>query len=109
MTYLKVSAYLPYGIWYNIKNFEKIRSNGEYVSLESPLSSIYVLLRAGNIIAVQIPKTTTEETRKGDLILVVGLDSVNASKGELYWDSGDGLDNRLLGEFNIFEFIAQNV
>ncbi len=70
---------------------------------------INVLLRAGHIIAVQMPKTTTDETRKGDLILVAGLDSSNSALGQLYWDSGDGLDNIILGEFNIFEFIAQNV
>jgi len=68
-----------------------------------------VLLRAGHIIAAQSPKTTTEETRKEDLILAVGLDAQNKASGQLFWDSGDGLDNLILGEYNIFEFNAQNV
>jgi hypothetical protein len=70
---------------------------------------INVLLRGGYIIARQLPDITTEKTRKGDFILEVALDLNDMASGQLFWDSGDGLDNLILGQFNIFEFVAQNV
>jgi alpha-glucosidase (family GH31 glycosyl hydrolase) len=100
---------LPPGIWYDINAYNWTKSVGQYFELQSPITSINVLLRGGYIIARQLPHITTEQTRNGDFILEVGLDSNGMASGQLFWDSGDGLDNLILGQFNIFEFVAQNV
>lgn len=103
-----VEAYLPPGVWYHLKNYTTYESKGQVYVLDSPLDTINLLLRSGHILATQLPKTTTTETRKGDFILIVGLDPNGRADGSLFWDSGDGLDNLLLREFNIFEFSAEN-
>jgi alpha-glucosidase (family GH31 glycosyl hydrolase) len=100
---------LPPGVWYDLNAYNWTKSVGQYFELQSPISLINVLLRGGYIIARQLPDITTEKTRKGDFILEVALDLNDMASGQLFWDSGDGLDNLILGQFNIFEFVAQNV
>ncbi len=105
----QVNAYLPTDIWYDMNNYTTYESSGQFFRLDSNLTSINLLLRSGHILVKQLSKTTTEETRKGNFSLIVGLDANNRANGSLFWDSGDGLDNLLLKEYNLFEFIAQNV
>ncbi len=100
---------MPPGVWYDLNAYNWTKSVGQYFELQSPISLINVLLRGGYIIARQLPNITTEQTRKGDFILQVALDFNGMASGQLFWDSGDGLDNLILGQFNIFEFVAQNV
>ncbi|CAG2113559.1 unnamed protein product, partial [Medioppia subpectinata] len=103
-----VNAYLPPGVWYDLRNHSSYEArSGQYFTLDSPLTDINVLLRSGHIVVTQTPEVTTADTRKGDFIMIVGLDAESKANGSLYWDSGDGLDNILLREFNLFEFSVQ--
>lgn len=104
-----VNAYLPPGLWYDLKKYTSYPSTGQTIKMDSPLTDINLLVRSGNILVTQKPKTTTEETRNGNFSLFVALNSEETATGSLYWDSGDGLDNLLLRQFDLIEFYAQNV
>ena len=101
---------MPPTVWYDLRNHNTYQSTGQNVRLNSPLNTgPNLLLRSGHILVSQTPKTTTEETRNGDFILSVGLDGQDKAEGELYWDSGDGLDTLSHKEYDLFGFVSQNV
>lgn len=57
----------------------------------------------------QDANVTIELTKASNFKLVILLDnSTSDAVGELYWDSGDGLDTEQLGAFNQYQFTAHN-
>lgn len=49
------------------------------------------MIRGGSILPAQKPANTTTASRKNNFHLLIALDHVAKSKGELYWDDGDSL------------------
>ena len=104
-----MNAYLPPGLWYDWKTHSPYLSKGETYKLDSPLTEIKLFVRSGHVLVIQEPKVTTGETRKENFQLLIVLDSEGSAEGSLFWDSGDGLDNLLLMEFDLIEFSVKNV
>ncbi|XP_058510597.1 lysosomal alpha-glucosidase-like isoform X6 [Solea solea] len=50
---VKLTAYLPFGIWYNLHNGQPFYSKGQYLLLSAPLDTINVHVREGHIIPQQ--------------------------------------------------------
>jgi len=105
----KVNAYLPPGVWYDWKTHSTYDSKGQTYTLDSPLTDIKLFVRSGHILVKQEPKVTTEETRKGNFELLVALNSEGNGRGQLYWDSGDGLDTIELKKYSFVEFTVKSV
>lgn len=103
-------VYFPKGTWYHSVNFTRIDSNEKYIKQSAGFAAPNVYYRAGSIVPVQAPKTTTDQTRAGNFTLILVLDSSNGTaSGSLYWDAGDGLDTEKLGHLNQYQFSVGNV
>ena len=105
-----MNAYFPPGIWYDLQ-LKPLRSTGQFVLLDTPITETNVFIRGGNIITSQLSKdaTTTTEQRKGNFSLIVALDESNKASGELYWDDGDSLYTGMHGLLTHITFQAENV
>nr|XP_012150825.1 PREDICTED: lysosomal alpha-glucosidase-like isoform X2 [Megachile rotundata] len=103
-----VTAYLPRGPWYDLYTRNVTFGVDKYYTLNAPLDIIPLMIRGGSILPVQRPATTTTESRKNDLELLIALDHVNKAKGELYWDDGDSLDSYEKEEFVWLLFEVEN-
>ncbi|XP_076282313.1 lysosomal alpha-glucosidase [Lasioglossum baleicum] len=96
---VKVSAYLPRGVWYDYYT-KKVRSSGtEWCMLDAPLDTIPLMIRGGSVLPTQKPAATTTASRKNNFDLLVAMDRDKTAKGELYWDDGDSLDTFEKGQF----------
>ncbi|CAK8696713.1 unnamed protein product [Clavelina lepadiformis] len=96
-----VRAYFPKGNWYYLTGVfgKPIKTEGEWINIDAPLSNIPLHIRGGCIIPSQYPAITTAESRRNPLSLLVAPDEFGIAKGELYWDDGDSLDTL---ESNLF-------
>lgn len=103
-----VRAYLPHGLWYDLYTRKATFGLAEYYTLNAPVDIIPLMIRGGSILPAQRPATTTTESRKNDLELLIALDHVNKAKGELYWDDGDSLDSYEKGQFVWLLFEVKN-
>ncbi|XP_058510602.1 lysosomal alpha-glucosidase-like isoform X1 [Solea solea] len=89
---VKLTAYLPFGIWYNLHNGQPFYSKGQYLLLSAPLDTINVHVREGHIIPQQDPALTTTASRRNPFFLTVALSAGGWAWGDLFWDDGDSLD-----------------
>ncbi|XP_058510594.1 lysosomal alpha-glucosidase-like isoform X3 [Solea solea] len=89
---VKLTAYLPFGIWYNLHNGQPFYSKGQYLLLSAPLDTINVHVREGHIIPQQDPALTTTASRRNPFFLTVALSAGGRAWGDLFWDDGDSLD-----------------
>jgi len=86
-----VRGYFPAGKFYSYFNYTDViqSSTGQAVTLEAPISTIPLHIRAGYIIPTQTPAYTVAETRANPYTLLVALQSDNAqATGDLYIDDG---------------------
>ncbi|XP_017756803.1 PREDICTED: lysosomal alpha-glucosidase-like [Eufriesea mexicana] len=104
----EVTAYLPRGLWYNFYTKEPIFALGKYYTLNAPLDTIPLMIRGGSILPAQKPANTTTTSRKNHFHLLITLDHVAKSKGELYWDDGDSLDSLEKRQFAWIFFNIEN-
>lgn len=91
-------------------DFQELNSNGEFIS--RPASMIYpnVYYRSGYIIPIQKPQKTAEYTSRENFTLMIILENeYNNAIGELYLDSGDGLNTEHLGLYNYYHFKVDKV
>ncbi|KAG8523335.1 Maltase-glucoamylase, intestinal, partial [Galemys pyrenaicus] len=100
-----VKAYIPDAIWYNYETGRRVVERKQEVMMNLPADKIGLHLRGGYIFPTQVPATTTEESRKNPLALIIALDDNQKAKGELFWDDGETRDtvaskNYLLCEFS---------
>ncbi|KAG0568362.1 hypothetical protein KC19_6G014200 [Ceratodon purpureus] len=103
-----VNAYFPKGVWYNLfdpKHDVLHAANHSFHSLDAPLDTINVHVRAGAILPMQEPAWSTAEARKTPFTLLVALppepascmspsavcDQVDVATGELFIDNDDEL------------------
>uniref|UniRef100_M0R544 Lysosomal alpha-glucosidase n=1 Tax=Rattus norvegicus TaxID=10116 RepID=M0R544_RAT len=121
-----VTGYFPKGMWYNLQmvpvetlgslpssspasSFRSIvHSKGQWLTLEAPLDTINVHLRAGYIIPLQGPSLTTTESRKQPMALAVALTESGEASGELFWDDGESLGVLERGAYTLVTFSAKN-
>ncbi len=59
------------------------------MTLKAPLDTINLHVRAGHILVMQEPNTTTTASRKNKFGLLVALTGDGMASGDLYWDDGD--------------------
>uniref|UniRef100_A0A8C2QK49 Lysosomal alpha-glucosidase n=2 Tax=Cricetulus griseus TaxID=10029 RepID=A0A8C2QK49_CRIGR len=124
----EVTGYFPEGTWYNLQMVPMeglgslpsppsslpsplrsvVHSKGQWLTLEAPLDTINVHLRAGYIIPLQGPSLTTTESRKQPMALAVALTASGEAYGELFWDDGESLDALERGAYTQVTFLAKN-
>lgn len=121
-----VTGYFPKGMWYNLQMVpvetfgnlpssspaapfrSVVHSKGQWLTLEAPLDTINVHLRAGYIIPLQGPSLTTTESRKQPMALAVALTESGEASGELFWDDGESLGVLERGAYTLVTFSAKN-
>ncbi|CAK4085799.1 unnamed protein product [Aphanomyces euteiches] len=112
----QVNAYLPANSsWYDLWTGVQVKASLlPRVTLDVPLNVVPVHIRGGSIVPMQLPNTTTTESRKNPFRLVVALpelvdgqDQVEAS-GDLYLDSGDSMYPVQTNQYTILEFSAKH-
>ena len=100
-----VNAYFPKGVWYNLFDPKHVihAANNSFHSLDAPLDTINVHVRAGAVVPMQETAWSTSEARKTPFTLLVALppestscmsasaicDEVDAATGELFIDDDD--------------------
>ncbi|XP_023932526.1 lysosomal alpha-glucosidase isoform X2 [Lingula anatina] len=102
----EVQGYFPKGSWYDIQTGSQQKSNGQYVTIATPLDKINVHLREGCVIVTQTPNLTTTMSRKNKFGLVVALLDDGKSEGELYADDGKSADSIQKSKYNRILFSA---
>ncbi|GAB6021085.1 hypothetical protein CHUAL_003718 [Chamberlinius hualienensis] len=99
-----MKVYLPNGFWYIYHTGTRLMSKGEWVGMEAPLERILLLIRGGYAVPTLPPGTTTFNSRKNHLHLVIALDHRYRSTGMLYWDDGVTKDSYLNKEYILVNF-----
>ncbi|KAI2798523.1 hypothetical protein BLOT_012805 [Blomia tropicalis] len=101
----ETSVYFPSGTWFHSYNFTRINTIGKFLPQLASFDYPNVYFRAGSIIPTLRPMLTTDETHSGNFTLLVALSNENGhAEGDLYLDSGDGLDTEVLGHYNLYSF-----
>ncbi|GBL98283.1 Lysosomal alpha-glucosidase [Araneus ventricosus] len=104
---VNVTAYFPKGKWCDDRG-QLIKSAGEKISLQLPLTDIAIAYRGGYILPLQIPANNTAVSRKNSFVMACTLDENLQANGELYWDDGDSLDSYTNGKYNLIQFSLKN-
>lgn len=86
-------------------------SQTSYITLDAPLNEINVHIRGGYVVPYQVPSVTTKASRRNPFGLVVALNYATnqSSIGDLFWDDGESVDSVSSGNYNYFNFTANNV
>jgi alpha-D-xyloside xylohydrolase len=90
-----VTAYFPKNLWYNFATRSldiNAASEGQYVTIDTPLTSTNVHVAGGNIVPLQGAAMTTTAGRKTPFTLLVALSSSGVASGSLFWDDGDQIN-----------------
>ncbi|XP_061182189.1 maltase-glucoamylase-like [Saccostrea echinata] len=88
-----ITYYLPDGKWYDYYSGNPTQSTGRNFTQNIQLDSKILLnVRGGSIIPQQTPSTTTTESRKNPLTLLVALDEEGRTRGSLFWDDGVSIE-----------------
>lgn len=106
-----VDAYFPRGTWYNLFDYTKVESTGEWRTLPAPADSINVHLHAGEIVPMQDVRLTSAEVRKTPFTLLVALDAQSSSsaKGNLFLDNGIDVEMEVQhGKSTIVRYYAEH-
>uniref|UniRef100_A0A8C3N201 alpha-glucosidase n=1 Tax=Geospiza parvula TaxID=87175 RepID=A0A8C3N201_GEOPR len=77
-------------------------------NIPTPGDKMGLHLRGGYIFPTQKPSTTTVESRKNPLGLIIALDTNNEASGDLFWDDGEStgtIDNKA---YIYYEFKVSN-
>ncbi|CAN7938136.1 unnamed protein product, partial [Ixodes hexagonus] len=102
----EVRAYIPAGVWYDFSNgtiFSLL--TGAYESFPAPYNSVNTLIRGGSIVPGQEPATTTTQSRRNSIVLLVAPDRKGLARGELFWDDGDSMSTVTNDEYDLYEFL----
>eukprot|EP00052_Salpingoeca_macrocollata_P028710 m.281612 g.281612 ORF g.281612 m.281612 type:complete len:898 (+) comp22892_c0_seq3:862-3555(+) len=105
-----VKGYFPAGVWYDFYSGKAMQAEqGQWVELDAPLEKINLHLRAGTIVPMQAPATTTYAARQNPFELRVALDpacGTGSTTGSLYNDDGDSWSSPQDGRFLWVQFSA---
>lgn len=102
----KVTAYMPDALWYDFETGGLTNWRKREVELELPADKIGLHLRGGYILPTQQPATTTVDSRKNPLGLIIALDDNSEAKGELFWDDGESKNTVANQNYIFCEFSA---
>ncbi|XP_054420203.1 probable maltase-glucoamylase 2 [Pteronotus mesoamericanus] len=100
----RVKAYIPDAIWYDYETGVATQWRKQLVQMLLPPDRIGLHLRGGYIFPTQEPSTTTKDSRKNSLGLIVALDHKREAKGQLYWDDGESADSVTTKNYTLYEF-----
>ncbi|ERE90168.1 maltase-glucoamylase, intestinal-like protein [Cricetulus griseus] len=104
-----VKAYLPDAIWYDYETGAQVTWRKQSIDMELPGDKIGLHLRGGYIFPTQQPDTTTADSRKNPLGLIIALDENKEARGELFWDDGETKDTVTKNTYIFSEFsVTQN-
>uniref|UniRef100_A0A669Q1N9 alpha-glucosidase n=1 Tax=Phasianus colchicus TaxID=9054 RepID=A0A669Q1N9_PHACC len=84
-----IDAYIPDAVWYEYETGARISERKQWTRMYLPADKLGLHLRGGYIYPIQQPATTTVESRRNPLGLIIALDENNAASGELFWDDGE--------------------
>ena len=90
----QVKGYFPDDLWYDFYTGKALPNRGQYITLDAPIEKINLHIRGGYVIPMQMPSTTTVESRKNPYSLKVALSSSGDAVGDLYLDDGESLDTK---------------
>jgi alpha-glucosidase (family GH31 glycosyl hydrolase) len=88
---MTVHAYIPQDVWYEFPSGVQVKSVGQFVDFDAPLSKINVHVRGGFIIPMQTAGTNLILGRGNPFILLVAQSQSGNASGNLYWDDGDSI------------------
>jgi alpha-glucosidase (family GH31 glycosyl hydrolase) len=105
-----VNAYFPADVWYDFYTGERmnVTSQGKWIDLPAPITTIPVHLRGGTIIPAQLPALTTAISRNNPFFLIVSLNDSASATGNLYLDDGENLSTFTEGLYSFIEFSVSN-
>jgi alpha-glucosidase (family GH31 glycosyl hydrolase) len=92
-----VHAYIPQGVWYQFPSGVKVNVTGVFTDLAAPMEKINVHVRGGFIIPMQIPGPNLMVGRGNPFTLLVAQSASGNATGNLFWDDGDTIGERSLG------------
>ncbi|GAB6030873.1 hypothetical protein CHUAL_007707 [Chamberlinius hualienensis] len=106
-----VSAYFPAAKWYDYYTGNNINGlDASFITLDAPLDgNIPLHVRGGSIIPTQVPALTTASSRENPLGLLVAIDEQGVAQGLLYWDDGISYQTDVNGQFNLMQFLFDQV
>uniref|UniRef100_A0A669Q1Q0 alpha-glucosidase n=2 Tax=Phasianus colchicus TaxID=9054 RepID=A0A669Q1Q0_PHACC len=79
----------------------RISERKQWTRMYLPADKLGLHLRGGYIYPIQQPATTTVESRRNPLGLIIALDENNAASGELFWDDGESTGELLLNRLQM--------
>uniref|UniRef100_A0A669Q5G8 alpha-glucosidase n=1 Tax=Phasianus colchicus TaxID=9054 RepID=A0A669Q5G8_PHACC len=97
-----IDAYIPDAVWYEYETGARISERKQWTRMYLPADKLGLHLRGGYIYPIQQPATTTVESRRNPLGLIIALDENNAASGELFWDDGESTGELLLKHRNSY-------
>ncbi|KAK6195135.1 hypothetical protein SNE40_000621 [Patella caerulea] len=99
-----VEAYFPKARWYDYTSGEEIMVTGTTHSLYTPIDKFNLHIRGGHVIPWQEPATTTFESRKNPMGIIIALDENYLANGELFLDDGESLETHMNGKSTVIKF-----
>uniref|UniRef100_A0A669QHZ2 alpha-glucosidase n=1 Tax=Phasianus colchicus TaxID=9054 RepID=A0A669QHZ2_PHACC len=96
-----IDAYIPDAVWYEYETGARISERKQWTRMYLPADKLGLHLRGGYIYPIQQPATTTVESRRNPLGLIIALDENNAASGELFWDDGESTGELLLNRLQM--------
>ncbi|XP_042637224.1 sucrase-isomaltase, intestinal-like [Orycteropus afer afer] len=106
-----VTVYFPEAFWYNFYTGEQVPPSWQkmFVEIPAPLDIIPLFIRGGNILPIQAPARTTEQSRLNPFGLIISLDEQEEACGSLFWDDGDSIDSIEKENYFYAEYKFSNV
>lgn len=103
-----VAAYFPKDLWYNFTSGQQIQSEGQEITVDTPITDIRLFVRGGYILPMQYGGSTTTESRLMPFSLFAALNFNQEAYGELFWDDGDSIDTYENKQYNLIKFSLMN-
>ncbi|UJR37339.1 hypothetical protein I4U23_030047 [Adineta vaga] len=100
-----IDVYIPRDVWYEFPSGAAVKTVGQFISLNAPLSKINIHVRGGFIIPMQTPGANLILGRGNPFSLLVAPSQFGNASGNLFWDDGDSLDPIGTNIYNYFEFL----
>lgn len=109
-----VEAYLPDARFYHYLTGEEVSkprrndNGGSMVTFPTPMDSINVHVRGGNVIPTQEPAVNTQISRNNPVGLIIALDNSDQAKGQLFYDDGNSIGSIENERYHLAEFTVKN-
>ncbi|NWI99491.1 MGA protein, partial [Crypturellus undulatus] len=101
-----IQAYIPDAVWYEYETGTKISWRKQWIDMYLPADKMGLHLRGGYVYPFQQPATTTVDSRKNPLGLLIALDDNNNATGDFFWDDGESTGTVEGNLYIYYEFIV---